>query len=251
VKSAACLFVASLLGFGGTAAADAPRVIAPLPGRAELIETTLHVPARTILLRGVRFSSADFKLRVVDNPGGETHSLGQAMQAIGAIAGTNGGYFHEDFRPLGLVMIAGKTLHDAQRAKLLSGVVASGAKGIDLFRAAEFSPQGVTDALQAGPFLVDGTKPVPGLNATRSARRTVIATDGKRTWFLGNLGPCTLAEAAEALAGSKLFAHFPVRRALNLDGGHSTGLWVDTPGSPLSLGPISKVRNYLAVIPQD
>lgn len=246
------LFIAVLFFFPGIShSGEATNTLTPLARHATYIEKTLQAPARPVPMRGVRFSSRDFTLRVVDNPGGEKWSLAAAMRETGALAGTNGGYFHEDFRPLGLVIIHGKTTNALRQARLLSGIITAGTDGIDLVRPAEAFPNGVTDALQAGPFLVDCGKAVPGLDSNRVARRTFVATDGHRNWFLGNLGPCTLAEAGAVLASAPLFESTTARRALNLDGGHSTGLWVDLPGAPLSLGPISRVRNYLAVQPKN
>jgi len=107
--------------------------------------------------------------------------------------------------------------------------------------------------LQAGPFLVDAGQPVAGLEAKRAARRSVVATDGAETWAILILDHATLAEAAALLAtpgvlgdGKKLI------RALNLDGGSSTGLWVRGAGaaSPRYSPEFGTVRNFLGVFPR-
>jgi len=38
-------------------------------------------------------------------------------------------------------------------------------------------------------------------------------------------------------------------RALNLDGGSSSGMWVAAPSKPFYLEEIKEVRNYLAIVP--
>ena len=105
-------------------------------------------------------------------------------------------------------------------------------------------------ALQAGPFLVDRGKPVAGLNAGRSARRTVIVADAKGVRALVVLSPVTLAEAGQILVTPKLFGDLVVTRALNLDGGSSTALWVRTKAAPFYLREFKSVRNYVAIVPR-
>jgi hypothetical protein len=208
---------------------------------------------RLVRLEGVYFSSQKATLRVITSQEPDTADFPRLLQDAGCFAGTNGGYFHPDFRPLGLVLAAGVERHPRERSRLLSGFLGAGDNGVDLWRWAEPTPPGVRDALQAGPFLVDGGRAVPGLEGTRSARRTILATDGRRRWFLGVLSHCTLAEAGAILTRSQLFPEPGIRRALNLDGGSSTGLWVGTTeeGRPGVLQrPRSAVSNFLGIAPR-
>ena len=201
---------------------------------------------------GVSFSSREATFRIIDNPPGDRVSLAFAVKAAGGVAGVNGGYFHEDFTPLGLVVSEGKTLHEFQKAKLLSGLVTVRNGSLELVRSGVFKGgPAVTEALQSGPWLVEGGAPVEGLNATRIARRTLVATDGAGHWALVVTSPLTLAETGALLVTPKLCGNWTVRHALNLDGGSSTALaaWAD--GRQIkdipSFGP---VRNYLAIIPR-
>ncbi len=74
----------------------------------------------------------------------------------GAVAGSNGGYFHKDFTPLGLAVSRGETIHRFERAKLLSGVLAVRHGRMELVRSGKFkSGSDVQEALQAGPWLVE------------------------------------------------------------------------------------------------
>ena len=82
------------------------------------------------------------------------------------------------------------------------------------------------EALQAGPFLVERNRPVTGLNADKSAARTVVFQDARgRSGFL-IAKSTTLAETAEILSTPAIFPEGKIVRALNLDGGSSTALWV-------------------------
>ncbi|RYI33495.1 MAG: phosphodiester glycosidase family protein [Acetobacteraceae bacterium] len=203
----------------------------------------------TAELHVVFFAEKTHTLAVIDNPDGSSN-LAEAAKERGALAAVNGGYFHPDRQPLGLVVSGGKTLHGQERAKLLSGVVAASKKGVSLRRMGEFkmSPS-VVEALQAGPFLIDGGKAVAGLNASRTAARTVVCNAGAGRVALIICRWATLAETAEILLTPGLFPEgAKITRALNLDGGSSTGMWVRREGEPFYVREFKDVRNYLAVV---
>ncbi len=227
------------------------KVVAELPGGAEFIEREAQLEGDSVRVQGVFFSEKSAEFAVIDNAPPDQRSLGEAMQEAGAIAGVNGGYFHEDNRPVGLQISAGKEIHGFERAKLLSGVFVVTGKRPRLLRSSAFKPsKNNSHALQAGPFLVDEGQPVAGLNTERRARRTVIATDGSGRWAVLLFSSATLSETARILASDTIFADFPVARALNLDGGSSSALWVDAGDKPFYLRELGRVRNFLAVIPR-
>lgn len=201
-------------------------------------------------IHAVFFNVKQCTLRVIDHPemGGD---LAAAMRAHGCLAGVNGNYFQPDRTPLGLVISDGRTLHPLQRARLLSGILTVTPSRFSLLRFAEFMPDAsITQALQAGPFLVDRGQPVNGLEATRRAARTVLLADGRGGGALLVCKSVTLAEMAAILATPGIVSEMRVRRALNLDGGSSAGLWVDAKPGPFYLPEIGNVRNYLALVPR-
>jgi uncharacterized protein YigE (DUF2233 family) len=165
------------------------------------------------------------------------------------VAGTNGGYFHPDRTPLGLLVCDGRQVHPLERAKLLSGLATVTTRGVSLQRVAEFrGSRAARQALQAGPFLVDGGKAVAGLNATKSARRTAILSDGRGGIALLISTSTTLAELAQILATPGMVPGLKVVRALNLDGGSSTGIWIRQPGGAYCERPFKSVRNYVGIV---
>lgn len=249
-----------LLGFGALTStlAETHTWVSPelervgeLVGGAHVVEENFRRGENTVRLFGVVFNSRDFALRVVANPGGSALSLEEAVREVGGLAGVNASYFTEDFRPLGLIWIGGRQIQAVQPgSRLLSGILTSGQRGLDLYRPSELRLDGVSDALQAGPFLIDQTREVSGLNSEKNARRTVVATDGKRQWALLTLSACTLADAAQILHESRLFGGNPVRRALNLDGGGSTGIFLHGQAQDWNYPPRSRVANYLVLVPR-
>jgi uncharacterized protein YigE (DUF2233 family) len=199
-------------------------------------------------LHVVTFSPKTNSLAVMDNPQG-AYDTGTAAVKRGALAAVNGGYFQPDHTPLGLVVRKGVEIHPLEHARLLSGLVAVTSREIALHRVSEYKPSAsVREALQAGPFLVDGGKTVPGLEATRSARRTVVfsTTDGRFGLLIAQT--VTLADLAAILTQPGVAPSGKITRALNLDGGTSTALWVrgDPPFYAREWKP---VRTYLAIVP--
>lgn len=209
---------------------------------------TASAGGRPVEIHAVFFNVKQCSLRVVDDPEGSA-TLGSAMRAGGCLAGVNGNYFHPDRTPLGLVIAGGRQVHALEHAKLLSGILVVKAGHFSLVRTAEFAPDAaITQALQAGPFLVDGGIAERGLEPTRRAERTIVATDGKGNGALIVCGSVTLAEMGAILTTPGIFPEMRIDRALNLDGGSSTGMWVDAKPAPFYMQELKEVRNYLGIV---
>ena len=90
-----------------------------------------------------------------------------------------------------------------------------------------------------------------GVVASRASReRTVVFTDGAGRFGLLICKSATLAETARILATPALLAGRKITRALNLDGGSSTALWVKQEPEPYYSREWKGVRNYLAIVPR-
>ncbi|HYJ06559.1 MAG TPA: phosphodiester glycosidase family protein [Chthoniobacterales bacterium] len=195
------------------------------------------------------FSTKSATLRVIDNPTG-ADDLAAVIRRTRAVAGANGGYFDPQDVPLGLLISDGKLIAPLRKARLLSGVMVVTKGRVELLRYAEYSSKkNATAALQCGPFLVDGGKAVPGLNDTRSARRTFILTGGDRA-AIAFCSSVTLAELGEILATPGIVADLKVQRALNLDGGSSSAFWFTGENGPFSIRELKRVRNFVVVVPK-
>lgn len=202
------------------------------------------------------FPSPAYRLAVVDlgdDQRTRPPTIAAAFAARSIPAGVNGGFFHPDLRPLGLMIVEGERRHRFESARLLTGVIYSDGEGTHLVRRGRFEDHpGIIALLQSGPFLVEGGRPVRGLAATAAARRTFVATDWRGHWALGTtLTPLSLADLAECLAAG-VMTDWPVTRALNLDGGSSTGFFFagDPEQAPIRLEPRKRVRNLLGVMPR-
>ncbi len=201
------------------------------------------------------FSSADHGLLVLDegDKGTRYGSLEHAMRAGQCLAGINGGYFAADasHSPLGLLRHQGREVSPmASGSFTVAGVLYDTGRELRLERSRRLltSTSRMREAIQGGPFLVEYGRRISGLNDTKRARRSFVATDGKGNWCLGVSSSMTLHELADWLATPNALGCFRVHAALNMDGGTSSAFWV---AEPLVHKPgVKAVRNYIGIVPR-
>lgn len=221
-----------------------PSSVAALEHRHLVLEES-GTAARAIVDLAL-FSTKSCKLRVIDDPDGAAN-LADAMQRANCVAGVNGGYFDPNFAPLGLRIVDGKITSRLTRGRLMSGVLVSDAV-TQILRVAEFSlRRKAAAAVECGPFLVDLARPVRGLESTRAARRTFAAVGSHDRAALGFCSDATLAELASILANP--LGDFKIQRAMNLDGGSSSGFWFKREdGSAVYIREEKTVRDFVGVV---
>ena len=214
--------------------------------RAELVDDGV-----TAQLTAIVFPAKSYSLRVLDSTAPGRTKLASELAAAGCVAGVNGSYFQADFRPVGLMVADGQEIHPLEKAKLLAGVLAVRGNKLEIVRSSKFtkSPD-LRHAVQCGPMLVEEDRPTTGLNADRSARRTIVATDGRGRWALIYLTSVTLADAAQILTLPGVLGDWKPATALNLDGGSSSGLWAAASPETVSLPEFGHVRNYIGITPR-
>ena len=180
-------------------------------------------------------------------------SLETAMRRHRCVAGINGGYFGTDpaRTPIGLVCHEGFSISPpAYGSFTVAGIVYDTGERIRLERSRSTSVpiRSMREAIQGGPFLVEQGKAVAGLENTRRATRTFIATNGAGLWCIAVTSPLTLRELASWLTTEKALGDFRVAAALNLDGGSSCSFWDSAAG--VSRPGFKAVRNYIGVRPR-
>jgi hypothetical protein len=195
------------------------------------------------------FSTKSCTLRVIDQPAPPRTDLAQMMRQERCLAGVNGGYFDADYAPIGLLIVDGRTVTSLRRAKLITGVLAASERDVEILRVREFSRQRkFSAAVQGGPFLVDSSRQIRGLEKTRAARRTFAAVEGGNRAVLGFCSEVSLSELAEILATTRLADDFRIERALNLDGGSSSAFWVARESGAFSISERKTVRDFVGVV---
>lgn len=200
------------------------------------------------------FTSRAFRLEVIDlgaGPEAAYPTLESAFRSAGCVAGVNGGFFHPDWQPSGLVISKGQRINRFETAKLLSGVIYSDDRGIHLVRRSRFQDHpDIAALLQTGPYLVEDGHPVRGLSAADPRPRSFVATDWHGHWVIGaTISSLTLAELGAILASPDALRPWRIDRAINLDGGSSTGFFFDrgVGKAPVDLQPWKRVRNLLGI----
>jgi len=261
--------VLSLLGLGGVCPAQAGQWIVVVETPAQPEGSPVEHQRLLVTRKGATgffaskriellwFSGRDYTFRVIDN-GPELSpnypALSAALRANGCIAGCNGGFFGKGHEPLGLMIAEGTSTGALGSGALASGIILnSGKRNPYLLRKAEYGAKyAPIDLLQAGPFLVDQGAAVAGLSPERPARRTFVLHDGKDRFALGLSDYLTLAELGEILATPNFAPGHSIFRALNLDGGSSSGLFWDrgTEVSQVQVEPLKTVRNFLGIVPR-
>lgn len=240
---------------------EKPAIVAETPSQSSQPPNSAKATRSEIsgvVFQGIAFDSRTHRLVVEDQAGGPGSRFADAATAGGSrggIAAVNAGFFTPEGTPLGLVIAAGKHAGSWNSASSLGAGVwhedSSGRSAISRReKLGRSGAAGMRELLQAGPMLVENGRPVSGLEATKSSARTLILWDGSTRWWIGRSSPCTLAALAAAL-GSGSPASWPVRHALNLDGGRSSDLWISEKieGGPVSVRPPwnRPVRNFLIV----
>lgn len=223
------------------------------PG-ARYHQVTVTNPSQSIDLAVVIFDSRLLRLAVIDqpNPNAGGRAIADLLRQHRAIAGVNGGFFSPDFKPLGLTIANSRLLSNFTSSRLISGTAMQiGAQPYLIWNAEYQGHSSITDAIQAGPRLIESSRPITRLDTSKSRARTFIATDGSFLWAIGTSDACTLDALAHALNTPDALPSLTPMRALNLDGGNSTALWLHhASGKETSRPGWSTVRNYLAIIPK-
>ena len=218
--------LALLLLLAPLAAEDTWRLEAS--ARRELpIGAAVHVAAERgderLTLRIAIMSPGRHRARAfVAGPGGDAFITARAEP--GVLVAINGGYFDRERRPLGRLIVDGAEHAGLIRQAPLSGLAWS--TGTDLRLAQADATVAATQAIQAGPFLIDpggalGIRRRDGPVALRSA--LAVTRDGTVLAVIAS--PTTLHAFAGALQALPAALDLPpLAAALNLDGGPSTAL---------------------------
>ncbi len=197
----------------------------------------------------VRLSPENLRFRVLYAPG-HPRPVSAWADEFHPLLVVNGGYFDPEGHATALLVSGG------QRAGFPLGdfagmfaVTADGQVGVRWLREQPYDPaEELVEAVQSFPVLV---KPggVMGFPAAadegRPARRTVVAQDGagRILFVVAPRGYLGLHEMAVFLADSDL----GIEIALNLDGGGSTGLWLNPEAGGVEIDSITPVPSVIAV----
>ncbi|MCS6846949.1 MAG: phosphodiester glycosidase family protein [Anaerolineae bacterium] len=189
-------------------------------------------------------------LRVLYDPQ-TPRTLRDWQLAAGADLVINGGFFDEANRATGLLIADGRAFGRSYRGFGGMFALREGKPSLQWLRTHpyRFDPA-IEQAVQSFPMLVVDAQRVEGIsdNGQRN-RRSFIALDREGYVLLGvtQMAQWTLTDLAGFLAASP---ELRVVDALNLDGGGSSGLWVDSSLSGFSMNSFEPVPSAIAIFSQ-
>ena len=167
-------------------------------------------------------SAADFQLK------GASAKI--FAEKSGAIATINANYFDEKGRALAYLKVGSQEINrNVSKHALYTGVFAVRDATPVVLHRDDFQPAQASEALQAGPLLLNRGAPVDIMSGLgRYARRAVVGIDKEGRIIVGVtdavLGGLSFAELQELFSNSKWQLDTP--DLLNLDGGGSAQLYV-------------------------
>lgn len=205
-------------------------------------------------LQIIHFKTSECVLRVIDQLQKNTAvKMDEIAIRENAMAMCNEGYFSpDDFSPSGLQIAGGRRSGVFQKGRPFGGGIIVHAGKPTLYMDSEFSDTNdITEMVQCSPMLVNDGKALSEKCGGPQARRTFLLTYNTDHWALGIANRVGLRELADILTTSGIITEFKVMRALNLDGGPSTGLWwKDSQGIATYHKEMWPVKNLIIVTPQ-
>jgi exopolysaccharide biosynthesis protein len=207
----------------------------------------LSVDERHSLFNVVRLDPKTYRIRVAydtQHPG----RVSEWATAVKPVALINGGYFDENKKATALVIFDGIARGESYQG--FGGMVVVNAAGefeLRSLRQQPYDPQEqLQQAMQSAPMLIQPGGVVSDLEADEDrSRRTVIARDtrGHILLMVDDFPVFTLKELAHLLKQSDL----DLDAALNLDGGRSTGMYLNTSAMRLTIDSFDSVPLVLVV----
>jgi exopolysaccharide biosynthesis protein len=224
----------------------------------------------------IRRGSIDVHVARIDLAGGKVHviatreedrslTVSDFAKKTGALIAVNGGYFNEQLWPIGTSIGACGTWWRGVKVARNEGLVAFGKRRADVQANTQKTKRWMKAGVTGWPLLVSDCKVVENLPGSDSFTRAPhprtavgLSADGRTVYLLVADGrrEGTPAEHIEAVPGFTLpeLARFMreelgVCRAMNLDGGGSSAMWVrDAVVNHPSDGFERQVGNHLAVV---
>jgi uncharacterized protein YigE (DUF2233 family) len=219
---------------------------------AKGIEELVVKDAQTANLHVYRLPQAAVRMRVLEqtSPSGTAaEDVGKAAKAALAI---NGGFWwikdDASLAPNGLLIVDGEKRAPSKKCSVCGGVLFADKKGLHLERSGPAIPAKGTDAaLQSGPVLVaPGGKVAIRKPGGPEAGRSAVCLAGDSIFVFAIFNALTMLETAELLQAPVAEGGFGCERAINLDGGTSTQVYVGLPGHQASIGFPRPVQNFVA-----
>lgn len=203
---------------------------------------------RTIHVYRIDPEYYSFGVQAAENP----KSIQQWQVSTQADMVINGGYFHPDFSASGMLMVDGEKIGERQFDPHRSGLITIQQGKVDIVDLQVY-PEALSrdydDALQSYPFFLKNGVEAITEDSKKLGRRTVLAIgeDGFVYVIVAPFGDLSLYQLMEELVNMPVaFKH-----ALNLDGGSSTGVSINSNNFVEEIHQEAQVPNVLLIRKKD
>jgi uncharacterized protein YigE (DUF2233 family) len=209
----------------------------------------------------LRFKLEDYRLAVIRATDfGSTRGMVKNLcEKAHAVACINASFFDESGKPLGLVVTRGMTLQNIhKRGGTLTGIFQVSRSDASIVNRAEYNPESIVEAIQAGPRLISNSEKIPGLKEENSARRrSGVCIDNSKRVIFYTMSTGLFGLSLDDLREFLLSESIGCKDALNLDGGGSSQLFakldkeLDTnKNNELSIEGTDEVPIILGILPK-
>ena len=186
-----------------------------------------------------------------DGKRGKTATAQQMVEDFSLIAAVNSSYFDTKFRILGQARRYNEVLNPTVgEGGLYTAYFYWDGRRAGLKRRGESLPSRVPVLFQCGPRLVWDSQIISGLEKKALANRTTLALDAEgRVIFstIGGIDRVTLAELPNLLLAPVTKGGVGAVRAINLDGGKSTQLYLKTGSTTEHMPGFVEVPVFLGI----
>lgn len=166
----------------------------------------------------------------------------------------NGGFYTEDDKPLGLLIVNGETIEERKENSFIPEIFYATNDGkFEIGSQLQvFSNEKIRFALQTGPLLIDSGKPRKlRIKNDEFARRIVVGiTSNKQIIFLAvfsgeeNFKGPYLIDLPEIINQFQIKSGIGIQKAINLDGGSASAFF----SNYLSLGEFTYIGSYFCIL---
>ncbi|RNC78126.1 phosphodiester glycosidase family protein [Piscirickettsia salmonis] len=186
-----------------------------------------------------------YRAKLYVQPAGSIDWVNEVVQQQHALIGINAGYFMENFKPNGLLMIAGKQYSAMKYNRLLSALVIINQQKSIVLKVRRQGYRQAYSALQAGPIIVSNNK-IAVKGNLRYHRRTVLAKADNGDLIILQSSVSNLYRLADVLVHhAAIFGVKKIITAVNCDGGSSSALMINNKEQPLYLSEATPVKTML------
>lgn len=184
-------------------------------------------------------------------------SLEEISRANNFLLGINGGYYTPSYQAVGLLIEEGKTLQNFKKSRLLTSCIGITPTNKLFLGTLGNNCRYAYYAVQAGPWLIDSGEINPNIKMLQDKpsylesffnrnRRTILAESIDKKIIVLITPAATLLEVATILKKyPEVFGVSKIATAVNLDGGSSTGMYVQFDSDQFYFPETRRVKTLL------